>query len=73
MIQIPNVMRGYGMTPNVIDQISSQVDVVSRFLDIVGSFPPSKQTICLPHQNVQDPNTWTLSHLLQLKQEFDNL
>ena len=30
-------------------------------------------TIWFPHQNAQDPNTWTLSHLLQLKQEYNNL
>ena len=61
------------MTPNAIAQISVKVDMDSRFLDIVGSLPPSEQTICLAHQNVQDPSTWTLPHLLQLKQEYNNL
>ena len=27
----------------------------------------------VPNQNVQDPNTWTLTHLLQLKQEYQKL
>ena len=34
---------------------------------------PSEQSLWLPHQNVQVPNTWTLPHLLQLKQEYNNL
>ena len=34
---------------------------------------PSEPTLWFPHPNVQDPNTWTLSHLLQLKQEYNNL
>ena len=73
MIQIPQSMRGYGMTPNAITQISDKVPMASRFLGIVGSLLPSEQTICPPHQNVQDPSTWTLSHLLELKQEYNNL
>ena len=73
MIQMPHGMGGYGMTPNAIAQISAKVAMASRFLGIVGSLPPSEQTIWLPHQNVQDPSTWTLSQLLQLKQEYNNL
>ena len=70
MIQMPHGMGGYGMTPNAIAQISAKVAMASRFLGIVGSLPPSEQTIWLPHQNVQDPSTWTLPQLLQLKQEY---
>ena len=61
------------MTTNVLTQISSKVTMVSRFLVIVVFLAPSDQTIWLPHQNVQDPSTWTLPHLLQLKQEYNNL
>jgi hypothetical protein len=37
MFQIPHGMGGYGMTPNVIAQISAKVVMVSRFLAFVGS------------------------------------
>ena len=73
MIQMPHVMDGYGMTPNAIAQISAKVAMASCFLGNVSYLPPSEQTICLPRQNVQDPSTWTLPHLLQLKQEYNNL
>ena len=52
---------------------SHKVAMTSRFLGIVGSLSPSEQTIWIPHHNVQDPITWTLTHLLQLKQEYNNL
>ncbi len=81
-IDLPTVMIQILVTPwygglrndvHVITQISSKVDMPSRFLVIVGSLPPSEQTMWIPHQNVQDPSTWTLSHLFQLKQEYNNL
>ena len=73
MIQMTHGMGGSGMTSNVITQFSTKVAMVSRFLDIVGFLPASEQTIWFPHQNVQDHSTWTLPHLRQLKQEYNNL
>jgi hypothetical protein len=66
-------MGGYGMTPNVIAQISSKVDMVSRFLDFVDSLSSSEQQLWFPNQNVQDPDTWTLPHLIQLLHEYKKL
>ena len=62
-------MGGYGMTPNVIAQISMS----SRFLGLVGSLTPSEQIQWFPNQSVQDPDTWTLPHLIQLKEEYKKL
>ena len=66
-------MGGYGMTPNVISQISSEVVMTSRFLGLVGFLSPSEQSLWFPNQLVQDPDTWTLPHLFQLKQEYKKL
>jgi hypothetical protein len=62
-------MGGYGITPNVITQISTKVTMATRFLDCVGSLSSVEQQLWFPNQNVQDPDTWTLPHLIQLKQE----
>jgi hypothetical protein len=45
MIQIPYSMDGYGMTPNVIAQISVKVDMTARFLGFVGSLSSSEQQL----------------------------
>jgi hypothetical protein len=70
ILQMSHSMGGYGMTPNVIVQISSKVSMVSRFLDFVGSLSSSEQQLWFPNQNVQDPDTWTLPHLIQLLHEY---
>ena len=73
MLQMPHGMGGYGMTPNVIAQISAKVAMSSRFLGFVGSLSSAAQKLWFPNQNVQDPDTWTLPHLFQLKQEYKKL
>jgi hypothetical protein len=45
----------------------------SRFLTLVGSLSLEKQKPLLPNQVVHDPDTWTSSHLLHLKSEYDVL
>jgi hypothetical protein len=42
-------------------------------LAFVASLSSSEQQLCFPNQNVQDPDTWTLPHLIQLKQEYKKL
>jgi hypothetical protein len=42
ILQIPHSMGGYGMTPNVITQISSKVTMSTRFLGFVGSLSSSE-------------------------------
>ena len=32
-----------------------------------------RTTVMVPNQNVQDPDTWTLPHVMQLKQEYKKL
>ena len=54
MLQMPYGMGGYGMTPNVIAQISAKVAMASRFLGFVGSLSSSEQQLWFPNQNVQD-------------------
>ena len=68
-------MGGHDMTPNVIPENFSKVvmTVSSLFLGLVDSLPPSEQTFWFPNQDVEDPDTWTLPHLFQLKQEFKKL
>jgi hypothetical protein len=73
MIQMPHSMGGFGMTPNVIAQISAKVVMDSRFLGFVGSLSSSEQQLWFPNQNVQDPVTWTLPHLIQLQHEYKEL
>jgi hypothetical protein len=70
---MPHSMGGFGMTPNVIAQISAKVVMTTRFLDFVGSLSSSEQQLWFPNQNVQDPVTWTLSHLIQLQHEYKKL
>ncbi len=45
----------------------------SRFLGFVGSLSSSEQQLWFPNQNVQDPVTWTLPHLIQLQHEYKTL
>jgi hypothetical protein len=73
MVQIPHSMGGFGMTPNVIAQISTKVSMTARFLGFVGSPSPSEQQLWFPNQNVEDPVTWTLTHLIQLQHEYKKL
>jgi hypothetical protein len=70
---MPHGMGGYGRTPNVIAQISAKVAIAARFLGFVGSLSSTEQQLWFPNQNVQDPDTWTLPHLIQLKQENKKL
>jgi hypothetical protein len=66
-------MGGYDVTPNVTTQISVKVVMTTRFLDFVGSLSSSEEQLWFPNQNVKDPDTWTLSHLIQVKQEYEKL
>jgi hypothetical protein len=70
MLQMPHGMGGYGLTPNVIAQISAKVAMASRFLGFIGSMTPPEQKLRFPNQNLQDPVTWVLPHVLQLKHEY---
>jgi hypothetical protein len=45
MLQMPHSMGGYGMTPNVIAQISAKVAMAARFLGFVGSLSSSEQQL----------------------------
>jgi hypothetical protein len=45
-------MGAYGMTPNVIDLISSKAVMVSPFFGLVGCLPPSEQLLWFPNQAV---------------------
>ncbi len=47
--------------------------MTSIFLGVVGSLTSSEGQLWFPKQNVQDPVTWTLPHLFQLKQECKKL
>jgi hypothetical protein len=44
--------------------------MATRFLGFVSSLSSSEQQLWFPNQNVQDPDTWTFPHLIQLKQEY---
>ena len=60
-------------TTIVIAGTSTKVVMTYRFLGWVGNFPPPEKWLWFPNQNVQDPDTWTLSHLIQLKSEYENI
>ncbi len=47
--------------------------MTTRFLDFVGSLSSSEEQLWFPNQNAKDPDTWTLSHLIQVKQEYKKL
>jgi hypothetical protein len=70
LLQISHPMGGYGMTPNAIAQISTKVAMASRFLGLISSLPPHEQILWFSNQTVQDPDTWTLPHLIQVKHEY---
>ena len=70
MIQMSHSMSDFVMTPNVIAQISAKVVITSRFLGFVVSLSSSEHQLWFPNQNVQDPVTWTLAHLIQLQHEY---
>jgi hypothetical protein len=62
-----------GNTPNVIAKLSAKVTMAVRLLGFVGSLSSAEQQLWFPNQNVQDPDTLTLPHLIQLKQEYKKL
>ncbi len=45
MLHMPHSMGVFGMTPNVIAQISSKVAMTTRFLVFVGSLSSSEQQL----------------------------
>jgi hypothetical protein len=73
MLQKPHALGGFGLTPNVLAQISAKVVMASRFLKLVGSLPPEEQNLCLPNQLAHDPDSWTTPHFLNLKTGYDIL
>jgi len=73
MLQMTHGMRCYGMTRNIIDQISAKVVMSSHVIGFVGSLSSSEQQLWFPNQNVQDPDTWTFPHFLQFNQEYKKL
>ena len=52
MFQMTHGMGGYGMTPNVITQMFTKVDMSSTFLGFVGSMSSPEQKLWFPNQNV---------------------
>ena len=67
MLQKPHALGGFGLTPNVLAQISAKVAMASRFLQLVGSLPPEEQQLWLPNQTDHDPDSWYVPHLLNFK------
>jgi hypothetical protein len=58
---------GFGLTPNVITQISVKVGMSTRFLGLVGSLSLEEQKLWVPNQLVHDPDSWTTPYLLHKK------
>ncbi len=67
MLQKLHALGGFGLTPNVLVQISAKVTMTSRFLQLVGTFPLEEQKLWLPNQLPHDPDSWTTPHFLNLK------
>ena len=57
MLQKTHALGGFGLTPNVLAQISAKVVIPSRFLKLVGSLPPEEQQLWLPNQTAHDPDS----------------
>ena len=64
---------GFGLTPNVLAQISTKVATSSRFLQLVGSLPLEEQKLWLQNQLAHDPDSWITPHFLNLKTGYDIL
>jgi hypothetical protein len=73
MIQKPHTLGGFGLTPNVLEQISAKVAMASRFLHLVGSLPPEEQKLWILNQLVHDPDSCHDPQLLNLKTGYDVL
>ena len=73
MLQKPDALGGFGLTPTVIAQTSAKVAMASRFLGLVGSLSLQEQFFWLPNQLAHDPDSWTATHLLHLKREYEVL
>jgi hypothetical protein len=67
MLQNPHALGGFGLTPNVLVQISTKVAMAFRFLKLVVSLPLEEQKLWLPNQLPHDPDSWTTPHFLNLK------
>jgi hypothetical protein len=73
MLQKSHALGGFGLTPNVLSQISGKVCMTSRFLQMVGSLPPEEQKFCLPNQLSHDSDSCHAPYLLNLKKGYDVL
>ena len=73
MLQKHHALGGFGLTPNVLAQISDKVAMAVRFLKLVGSLPSEEQQLWLPNQTAQDPDSWHAPHLVNLKKGYDIL
>jgi hypothetical protein len=73
MLQNPHAQGGFGLTPNVLTQISVKVAMTVRFLQLVGSLLLQEQKLWLPNQLDHDPDSWTVPHLFNLKTGYDVL
>ena len=73
MLQKPHALGGFGLTPNVLAQISAKVTMTSRFLQLVGSLPAEEQKLWFLNQLVHDSDSCHSPHLLNLKKGYDVL
>ncbi len=75
ILQNPHALAlgGFGLTPNVLAQISAKVATSSRFLQLVGSLPLEEQKLWLPNQQSHDPDSWITPHFPNLKTGHDIL
>jgi hypothetical protein len=73
MLQKPHALGGFGLTPNVLVQISDKVTMVYRFLKLVETLPLEEQKLWLSNQLAHDPDSWTTPHFFDLKTGYDIL
>ncbi len=71
--QKPHTLGVFGLTPNVLEQISAKVAMASRFLQLVGTLPLEEQKLWLPNQLAHNPDSWTTPHFLNFKTGYDIL
>ena len=67
VLGLPIDSGGWGVTPNYMSRDPAFYAVTARWLAWVGSLPPESHQYWIPKQILDDHETWTMSHLVRLK------
>ena len=67
VLSLPIDSGGFGVTPNYASRDPAFYAVTARWLAWAGTLPLPHQTLWIPNQTLDNAATWTLTHLVHLR------